>query len=159
METIVIKKAQEKDVDRLYDMLGQVQNLHAEGRPDVFKKGAHKYGKQEIIELLTKKNFHVDVAVAGDQAIGYVFCEVIEKEQTDNLFALKTYYIDDLCVDEKFRGKGVGRALYQFAKRDAQKKGCDSLTLNVWELNQSAKNFYQKIGMGVLKTVMETRLN
>ena len=39
----MIRRAKNEDIDRLNALLYQVQQLHADGRPDIFKKGAKKY--------------------------------------------------------------------------------------------------------------------
>ena len=91
---MVVRKATKKDVDRLYDMLGQVQALHAKGRPDVFKAGTHKYKKEEIEEFLSCEISPVYVADLGDGiAVGYAFCDIREQEETSNLKQKKIFYI------------------------------------------------------------------
>ncbi len=150
-----IRLASEKDVDRLQQMLFTVQNLHAEGRPDVFIKGTRKYNDQKVRDIIACESSPVFVGELDGKVMAYAFCEIIDNNGTDNLKSLKTLYIDDLCVDELYRGKGYGKEIYSFVKAFAQKQGCYHLTLNVWHLNQSAVKFYEKIGMKPLKTTME----
>ncbi len=150
-----IRLATEKDVDRLQDLLYTVQNLHAQGRPDVFIKDSRKYTHQKVKEIIGCKNSPVFVGEIEGEVMAYAFCEILDNTGTDNLKNLKTLYLDDLCVDEKFRGKGYGKAIYSFVKDYAKKQGCYHLTLNVWHLNQSAVMFYEKVGMQPLKTTME----
>lgn len=153
---MIIRKANDNDVERLYEMLYQVQSLHAAGRPDVFKAGTHKYSKEEIKGFLSNELSPVFVADFGDGvAVGYAFCDIREQAETSNLKKTKTYYLDDLCVDENYRGKGIGRKLYEYVLSQAESVGADSLTLNVWHLNESAVRFYEKVGMSPLKTTME----
>ena len=64
-------------------------------------------------------------------------------------------YIDDLCVLEGCRGKHIGSALYNEVVRYAKMRKCDAITLNVWEGNDAAKAFYEKMGFAPQKTVME----
>ena len=71
---------------------------------------------------------------------------------------IKTLYIDDICVDEKARGKHVGKALYEFVHDYVQSIGCNNITLNVWEGNDPAISFYRNMGMKVQKTTMEIKL-
>ena len=71
---------------------------------------------------------------------------------------IKTLYIDDLCVDEKLRGKHIGKELYEAAVRLAKDSGCYNLTLNVWSCNPSAMSFYQSLGLVPQKIGMETIL-
>ena len=155
-----IRRALEKDVDNLYELLRQVQGLHADGRPDIFKAGTNKYDKPAIKKILGDPLTPVYVAVDdADSAIGYAFCAIKEEKGSENLRPLKTFYIEDLCVAESLRGKGIGKSLYHHVKGVAQSQKCYHLTLNVWHLNQMAVKFYEKLGMQPLKTTMEEILN
>ncbi len=71
---------------------------------------------------------------------------------------VKTLYIDDLCVDKSFRGKHIGKQLYDYAVSFAKENGCYNLTLNVWNCNDSAMKFYEKCGLKPQKTHLETIL-
>ena len=151
-----IRDAELKDIDNLYELLRQVQQLHAEGRPDIFISETNKYSVPVIREILSEPKTPVYVAVDEcDQVIGYAFCVVKEEKGSENLRAIKTFYIDDLCIGEKYRGKGLGTALYNHVLEKAKEFGCYHLTLNVWHLNQTAVKFYEKLGMKPLKTTME----
>lgn len=33
-------------------------------------------------------------------------------------------YVDHICVDSRFRGKGIGKILLDMAEIDAKKRGC-----------------------------------
>jgi ribosomal protein S18 acetylase RimI-like enzyme len=59
----------------------------------------------------------------------------------------RTLFIDDLCVDETVRGQHIGEALFRFAADQARRMGCRDVILNVWEGNDAAKRFYEKMGM------------
>ena len=64
-------------------------------------------------------------------------------------------YIDDICVDENARGKHIGKSLYDYVRDYALAIGCNNITLNVWEGNDSAKHFYNKCGLKPQKTTLE----
>lgn len=151
-----IRKAIEKDVDALYQLLTDVQQLHADGRSDIFIGGTTKYTKEQISKIIANDNTPVFVAVdQSDLAIGYAFCLIEQTGGTFNLNAIKNFYIDDLCVQKEYRGKGIGKAIYNYLLTVAKEYGCYHLTLNVWHLNENALKFYQKLGMKPLKTTME----
>lgn len=83
---------------------------------------------------------------------------ISDGEKTDrsgNGTAEKWKLIDDLCVDEKIRGKHIGRQLYNYVPDYARGSGCYNVTLNVWEGNDRAKSFYEAMGMKAQKTGME----
>ena len=71
---------------------------------------------------------------------------------------IRTLYIDDICVDETFRGSGAGRALYEAVLAYATDSGCYNITLNVWSCNPGAQRFYEAMGLKPQKICMETIL-
>ena len=150
-----IRRAVNKDVDALSELLRQVQQLHADGRPDIFKGGTNKYSKDDVLKILQDDTTPVYVYEQDGLVVGYAFCAIKEQKDSANLRAIKNFYIEDLCVDQNFRGRGIGKKLYEFCVALAKELNCYHLTLNVWHLNESAVKFYQKLGMNPLKTTME----
>ena len=151
----MIRFAKNTDIPTILELLRQVNLVHYEGRPDIFKLGT-KYDEKEIEDILSSKNKPILVFVDGDDNVkGYCFCAVKEQEETRLLQGVRTLYIDDLCVDENCRGKGIGSALYNSAIALAKELGCYNLTLNVWSCNPTALAFYQKQGLMPQKTFME----
>ncbi len=154
----LIRRAEEKDIPRVIALLEQVLTIHADLRPDLFIPGTTKYTPDDLRRIFADEKTPVWVAVDdADETVGYVFCEIEEPVPSNNMIPRRTLYIDDLCIDESQRGKRVGEALYRHACREAKKRGCYSVTLNVWEGNE-ARFFYEKMGMFVRKTMMETIL-
>lgn len=155
---IKITKATPEDIDGILVLLGQVLEVHHNGRPDIFKTGAVKYTRVELERLLLDEKRPIMVAKNEERMLGYVFC-IIKETQNDNILQdMKTLYIDDLCVDESERGGGIGKALYEHVKAYAKELGCYNLTLNVWECNEGAKRFYERMGLVPRNTLMETVL-
>lgn len=151
-----IRRAIEKDADRVLYILRQVLEVHAALRPDLFISGTTKYTKEELLAIFQDEKRPVYVAVTEEDVVeGYCFCVINEQEKTNNMPAMKWIYIDDLCVDEKARGKHIATALFNYVKEEAKKMGCYELTLNVWEGNDPARSFYDNMGMQVKETQME----
>ena len=86
--------------------------------------------------------------------MGYAFC-IVSIPKSHTLQAIKSLYIDDLCVDKDYRGYHIGTELYNYVLEDAKGIGCYNVTLNVWADNQNAVEFYNKIGLKVQKIGME----
>jgi ribosomal protein S18 acetylase RimI-like enzyme len=152
---MIIRKAKLTDIDRLSELLYVVHNLHAEGRPDIFTKGKQKYTKEDLVSVLENNNTPVWVAEEKKEVVGYLFAVYEEIKDHKSLVSRKTLYIDDICVDEKYRGMKVGTQLYNYAKMIARTNGCYDITLNVWNLNPGAIKFYEKMGLKPLKITME----
>ncbi len=154
-----IRRAEIKDIERISAMLAQVNLIHHQGRPDLFKRGV-KYDDVQLKTMLQDDNNPIFVSVDDlDCAVGYVFC-VMQRHKSDPIFTdMQTLYVDDLCVDETCRGKNIGTELLQFVFAYAKKIGCHNVTLNVWCLNQNALDFYTANGMLPMKIYMERVLD
>ena len=155
----MIRRAKEKDIPKIGDLLRQVCLVHHNGRPDIFKIG-QKYSKEELLVLLKDDRRPILVCTdENDEVMGYCFCIFEQHKDHSVLTDTKTLYIDDLCVDEKLRGKHVGRMLYEAAVALARESGCYNVTLNVWSCNASALRFYEAMGLVPQKIGMECILN
>ena len=134
-----IRKAEEKDIPRLLALLGQVLQIHAEIRPDIFIPGTTKYTVCELAELLKQEDKPIYVAVnEEDVCMGYAFCQLKEQPFSTNMVPFKSLFIDDLCVDKQARGQHIGESLFEYVKQQAKALGCYEVTLNVWAGNTSA---------------------
>ena len=153
----MIRKAQKEDIKRIIKLLHQVNMVHHVLRPDLFKPYTTKYNEQELASLLNDVNKPIFVYV-DETVLGYAFCQVSEIKDHHLLEDIKTLYIDDICVDEKARGKHIGKALYEHVLDYAKSIGCNNITLNVWDGNDPAWHFYKDMGMQVQKTTMEVVL-
>ena len=150
-----IRRAEKKDIPVINELLDQVDLVHHNARPDLFKIG-RKYDDEQLEALIDNEIRPIYVAVDdGDRPMGYIFCIYIEHPSDHVLTPIKTLYIDDFCVDEHLRGHGVGEALYDHACYVARKNGCYNLTLNVWSCNKDAMEFYEKCGLVPQKVGME----
>lgn len=58
-----IRRAKEKDIERVMELLGQVLQIHADIRPDIFIPGTTKYTKDELAEMIKDDTKPIYVAV------------------------------------------------------------------------------------------------
>ncbi len=153
---MIIRRAVNSDMDRINDLLYQVELIHHNGRPDIFKCGAKKYTDKELADIFADDKTPVFVYEDEEGIVqGYAFCIHQQYVGSNLMTDIKTLYIDDLCVDESQRGKKIGTALYEYVVNFAKENGYYNVTLNVWELNPAAKKFYEAMGLEIQKTVME----
>ena len=153
-----IRFAQPQDVPGILELLRQVGRVHHEGRPDIFRSNAQKYGASQILAMLESGATPIFVAVEGEAVLGYGFCQ-FKKHELDPVIAdHHKLYIDDLCVDENHRKEGIGKAIYEEILRYAKMRRCYNVTLNVWSCNPGALKFYESLGMKPQKIGMEVIL-
>ena len=150
-----IRRAEKRDINEINKLLHQVLDVHRKGRPDIFKADAKKYTDEQLLEMIEDDTKPIFVGIEGNKVAGYCFCVIQQSINNNILTDIKTLYIDDICVDEKKRGIGIGRRLYEHALSFAKEQGCYNLTLNVWSCNKEAMDFYKKMGLVPQKTQLE----
>ncbi|UAY52431.1 GNAT family N-acetyltransferase [Ferruginibacter albus] len=55
-------------------------------------------------------------------------------------------YVEDLLVTEEYRGKGIGKLLFDALIQEAKEKKFSGITWQVLDWNEPAINFYKKLG-------------
>ena len=151
-----IRRAGEKDIPRLIELLQQVLDIHAKIRPDIFISGTTKYTDDELLQMILDDTNPIYVSVdEKDLCMGYAFCQLREQPFSNNMVPFTSLFIDDLCVDQSLRGQHIGESLFEFVKAEAKRLGCYEVTLNVWAGNTSAEHFYEKMGMKTKERQME----
>jgi len=88
-------------------------------------------------------------------------CEIFVAEADGRMTGTFTLYIlpnmtrngrpaailENIVVDEPYRGQGIGRALLAFAREQAQARGCYKLSLTSNAVRAEAHEFYRRCGM------------
>ncbi len=155
---LTVRRAADSDIPALMDLLVQVDMVHHRGRPDLFRGPATKYSEAELKNLLADGETPIFVCQEENgRVLGHGFCAVCH-EGGSVMTSRTEVYIDDICVDEAARGRGVGRALFDHITAWARDLGACRVTLNVWTCNPGALAFYEKLGLVPYKIGMELRL-
>ena len=154
-----VRRAETGDIPAILELLVQVDMVHHNGRPDLFKGPAAKYNAAELEQILADEGTPVFVCVdEKERVLGHGFC-ILQHSGGELMVEHTTLYIDDICVDEAARGQGVGRMLFERIREYARELGAYNLTLNVWSCNPGARAFYEKLGLVPYKTGMEMILD
>ena len=155
---MVIRLATEMDVPGLLALLKQVGQVHHDIRPDIFRAGAQKYDRQALESILKDPSLPIFVAMKGGFVAGYCFCQLRQYQGDPVLADRQEIYIDDLCVDESCRGQKIAYQLFEYVKVFAREQGCVFISLNVWNGNDGAMKFYEKLGMKPRSITMDMAL-
>ena len=151
-----VRRASENDIPAVLKLLVQVDMVHHNGRPDLFKGPATKYSGEELRGIFNDDSTPVFVCVDENEIpLGHAFCIHKQVVEDSVLTDVKTLYIDDICVDEAHRGMHIGKALYDHVINYAKERGFYNITLNVWNCNPTALRFYEAMGMTPQRICME----
>ena len=136
------------DWEVINNLAVQVHELHVNWRPDLFISVDEVITKEELEEMI--ENNEIFVAKIADDIVGYITFVIKEKvNQNPKFRRRKQLNIEAMCVDNKYRGKGIGTALLNFIKEEAKKNNCTDIYLTVNEENKNAIKTYEKFGMKV----------
>lgn len=74
-------------------------------------------------------------------------CGAIGFRPVTSLSPGRSIFVDDLIVDEAGRGRGIGKALLDFAINHASNEGCETFWLTSGFAREGAHRFYEAAGM------------
>ena len=150
-----IRFARENELDRVNELRKQVNELHVEGKPDVFKPGFGDELRDFIYTIWEDPEQEIVVADADGIICGFAVIHHIYKAENPFMHERDFIDIDEFCVDEGYRRQGVASAMITFIKNYTKEKGFKRLELNMWEFNQSALEFYENAGFKTFRRYME----
>jgi GNAT superfamily N-acetyltransferase len=68
-------------------------------------------------------------------------------------------YLEDLIVTDAFRGKGIGKMLFEQTIKEAEEMGVSGIMWQVLDWNEPAINFYKKYGADLSSEWMNCSLS
>ncbi len=150
-----IRFAKEDELDRINVLRKQVNDLHVEGKPDVFKPGFNEELQNYVYYIFKDPEQKIVVADKDGEICGFAILHHIYKPENPFMKVRDFLDIDEFCVDEKHRREGIATAMVEFIKNFAKEQGYHRLELNMWEFNQDALAFYEAAGFETFRRYME----
>lgn len=151
----MVRFAEEKDIEKVNELRKQVNDIHVEGRPDIFKPDFGAEIRDVAKSFIHDEDKDIIVAVRDGEICGMLCVEVVNKPESPYGMARSFYHVVEVAVDEKHRQEGVGRELFEFIKTDAARRGLDKIELDAWEFNETAIEFYRAVGFKVTRRWFE----
>lgn len=158
MADIIVRYAKEDDLCRVNELRADVNELHVNGRPDIFRSGFCNELQKRVYDVFSSENADVIVAEFDGTICGFAFAEYIDREETAYNNARHFYHIEEFGVAEGCRRMGVATAIVDFCKSEAKAKGYNKIELDVWEFNEGAIKFYEAAGFKTYRRLMELGL-
>lgn len=155
-----LREAGLQDTQQLIALRRQLDDVHAEARPDLFVSAA-SYDERSIEAYLAAEKTKVIVAEPENGSGELAAYMILNKELAPEGPVYRTprlyLYINDLCVKDTYRRQGIGALLMEYAIRYARDIGASSLELNVAEFNSDAIRLYESCGLTTRNRRMELR--
>ena len=156
--SVNVRFAREEELDRVNELRKQVNDLHVAGKPEVFKPGFGSDLRDFIYSIWEDPNKRIVVAESEGSICGFAVLNHIVRPENPFMFERDFLDIDEFCVDEAFRRRGVAGAMVQFIREYAKRQGIRRLELNMWEFNHDALAFYESADFKTFRRYMEIYL-
>jgi len=132
------------------DELHRIKNLS--GYSDAFL--------EETLSNVKKYQGKIWFVEVDKKVVGYIIGVIWEQSEINRLEIGHHLLgeVIDLFVDEKYRGRGIGKTMLQKMENYFIDKGCDSMWIRVFSANEKAHKLYKKTGfidreVGMLKNI------
>ncbi len=153
-----VRLATRDELPRVNELRKTVSELHASGRPDVFRPGFCEELQQRLYTLFDDPTYEVIVACLGEVIGGFAVVQYVDRPESAYRRAGHFCHIEEFGVDEAYRRRGVGTALLAFCKSEAKRRGFERLELDVWSFNETAQKFYESAGFHPCRSYLEAEV-
>ncbi len=141
-----LKIIQTEDPELVARLNHDVQNLHYEIEPELFKPFSQEGMSSMFAKMLLDPTMSAYVAYLDETPAAYiVLCQRVLEENAFK-YAHSVLHIDQVCVDSAFKGQGIGKALVDFAKQLAKENNIHRIEMNYWTKNNNSGEFFRSQG-------------
>lgn len=149
---IRIRNAELADYQAVERIMQQVQQMHVDWRPDIYRSSETVLPLETYRQALREQTFFVADCAGAVAGLLFFACRHIESPKKVTRDVLSVDYI---AVDEKYRGRGIGHAFFDFLQALKAQKGYDAIELQVCAKNEAAYRMYQRYGFTEKSIIME----
>jgi len=140
-----IRSADEKDITLILDFIKKLAK---------YEKALEMVScSEKILKENIFQNRYAEVLIAdlNNEPIGFA----IIFHNFSSYSGKAGIYIEDIYINDDFRGRGYGKKLFSFIANLAVKRNCDRVDLSVLNWNKEARKFYKLFGA---KAILEKTL-
>ena len=147
-----------EDYKEVNSLAHQVHELHVAWRPDLYVSVDEVITKRQYRRLINDEEIYV--VKMDDKIVGYIIIKIKDKKAVNKKFRNRRFLIiETMCVDEFYRGKGIGTYLLNYAKEIAKDNDCTDMYLTVNQENIGAIKTYEKFGFKIKNIAYSMRLD
>ena len=140
---IYIRNSRLDEYEKVETIMKQVQQMHIDWRPDIYKYSETILPLDVYTQAVHDKTFFV--AEYEGEIVGILFI-IYRHIESPSQVTRNIIFIDSMAVDEKYRGKGIGHAFFDFLKQLKTQNGYDRIELQVNSKNEAAYKMYTDYG-------------
>ncbi len=146
-EPILVRTARMGDYGALVALFDELDELHRQARPDVFRRFEGPARTREQIEQwLAGPGSTVLAAESGEDVVGLAVLLTRPPSAFAGAVPNKTVELDNIVVRGDQRGRGVGRQLLEASLAWSRGEGASHVVVSVHAFNRDARRFYEEFG-------------
>lgn len=123
-----------------------VQRLHHDIEPNLFKPYDYHQMKILFTEILKSEDNHAYIIMVKHEPVGYMILNIKRHSESILKYAYDVLHIDQLSIESPFQGRGLGKALVEFAKDLAKNHEIQRIEMNYWSKNINSGYFFRRLG-------------
>lgn len=153
----IIRKAEKKDLEDVLRLnFDLFKKEYREYDKSLSLKWTYGVGKKYFKDRITKKDGFVEVVENNNKIIGYMCGGMSERL----FYRKKARYaeLENMIIDKKLRGKGIGKRLTKDFINWCKKNKADYIFVTAFAKNESALNLYRKSGFKDYNLTLEMKL-
>ena len=138
-----------KDIPHILTIWNQTLKFHEELEPEHYSSGdrALKVYAEIIRMAINSPQHYVRVVKKTENLLVVAFLYGYIRNLPEVFKHRRQGYVSDISVDKNHQRKGIGEMLLKDFIKWAIFKGATSISLNVHVKNESAINFYERLGL------------
>jgi 3-phosphoshikimate 1-carboxyvinyltransferase len=155
----LIRRARPADYDGLCALTQEVNDLHCQHLPQIFRQPSGPIWDREILAgLMQDDKVGLFVAEGGGRLLGFVHVLLRDAPSLPVMAPRRYAMVDSVSVTREARRQGLGCRLMEQAQAWAEAQGATTIELNVYEFNEAAQALYRDLGYETLSRKMSKRL-
>jgi len=144
MSDVLIRPAQSSDLPVVIALWRQLQDINASFDARLaLNEGAADWFIGYLGDQIDNPNMAVLVAEREKIIVGYTFGQIMRRP---TLASGDCGYVADVCVREGWRGRGIGRQLYERLRAWFLANGITAIEVQVVRANPASQAFWRKMG-------------
>jgi len=146
MDNFIIREAISTDFTLIGELYKQVDRMHHEALPKLFKSSSEIERLESYFEeILKNQNSSFLVALLNERIVGFIQLEI--KDTNHPLIqSYKFGHISELVINDELKRKGIGKSLLTESHKWFQLHGITEVNLMVFDFNKEAIAFYRNLG-------------
>ena len=154
-----IRLASEADYTALGLVFTEAERYHREALPHIFRAPQDQFPPRSLFrQWVSEAGSAVYVADDVGDLVGFVTVRTDSAPDRGILQPRNFAVVDTLAVRSDQRRRGVGHSLMEAVHGWARERRLGHVSLNVWEFNQPAIDFYRALGYQTVSRRMECSL-